>query len=440
MKTKILFSMLAVATISFTSCDDDEKPKTLPVVSTAAMADVTTTTAMGGGEVTDDGNAAITVMGLAYSTSNATPTIDDEKTEVTVAEGPFTSLLENLASGTTYHVRAYATNSVGTGYGEVVDFTTSNAAPEATGITITGLVQVPEKLTATYTYTDSENDVESESTFQWYIATDGTGTGETAIAGATALTYDIQKADEFKFIRIGITPKSSTGTSSGAEVKSSFVGPVAEEPTTVTFTYNGTQVTYGIIISSVTGRRWLDRNLGAPNAPTARNDFANYGDAFQWGRGADGHQLVTRAATNAATVGVNGTTATLSSSTSPGHNLFITATPTPGDWMTTQNDNLWQGVNGTNNPCPSGWRIPTIAEWQAENIPNVIVGYTQLKLTLGGYRDYSNGTFALTTSFGFYASSTVDGTLVKAINTRSTTFSVSGEARALGTLCRCIKN
>jgi hypothetical protein len=439
MKTRILSFMLLLAIVSFNACDDDEKPKTIPVVNTTTITNVTTTTAVGGGEITDAGNAEITASGLVYSSASTTPTLADSKTEETATQGSFTSNLATLSSGTTYNVRAYATNSVGTGYGLVVTFTTGNAAPVVINTAITGTVQVPEELTATYTYSDAENNAESGTTFQWYKANDGAGSGETVITGATALAYTIQAVDEFKYIRIGITPKSAAGTSPGVEVKSAFVGPVQPEPTTVTFTYNGVSVTYGIIISPVTGRRWLDRNLGAPNTPTAYDDFTNYGDLFQWGRVADGHQLITRnGGTNAETAAVNGVTNTLSTNDTPPNALFIIPTTDPFDWRSPSNDNLWQGVNGTNNPCPSGWRIPTKADWEAENLTDIDNEFAQLKLTYTGIRRLDPPGFAGTAVYGQYWSSTLESD--GRPNGFNTDVYFSVDARALGTACRCIRD
>jgi len=53
--------------------------------------------------------------------------------------------------------------------------------------------------------------------------------------------------------------------------------------------------TYGVV-QSLTGRLWLDRNLGAARLPSVRNDYSGYGDYYQWGRGPDGHQQQSRLA------------------------------------------------------------------------------------------------------------------------------------------------
>jgi len=104
-----------------------------------------------------------------------------------------------------------------------------------------------------------------------------------------------------------------------------------------------------------TGQVWMDRNLGASQVANAYNDSAAYGDLYQWGRRTDGHEKRTSI-----------TTSTLSSSDTPGHGNFIESSKAPYDWRSPQNDNLWQGVSGVNNPCPAGFRIPIESEWETE--------------------------------------------------------------------------
>ncbi|WP_461632515.1 fibronectin type III domain-containing protein [Labilibaculum euxinus] len=109
------------------------------------------------------------------------------------------------------------------------------------------------------------------------------------------------------------------------------------------------------VATSATGRIWMDRNLGASHVATSINDDEASGYLYQWGRGNDGHQLLT-----------SGTTNILSSSDEPGHGDFITVSTFPKDWRSPQNDALWQGVDGINNPCPKGFRLPTVNEVELE--------------------------------------------------------------------------
>ena len=105
---------------------------TLPVVptlTTAAISAITSFTATGGGNVTKDGGAGITARGICFGIKTA-PTIADGKTTDGTGLGAFTSSLKGLKHNTTYYVRAYATNSAGTGYGPEVSFKTA-ALPDA---------------------------------------------------------------------------------------------------------------------------------------------------------------------------------------------------------------------------------------------------------------------------------------------------------------------
>lgn len=94
-----------------------------PTVTTGAVTNITDTTATGNGNVTSDGGSAITERGTVISTS-ANPTTADTKDLASGTTGAFTTSIDGLTKGTTYHVRAYAINSIGTSYGSDVSFTT----------------------------------------------------------------------------------------------------------------------------------------------------------------------------------------------------------------------------------------------------------------------------------------------------------------------------
>jgi hypothetical protein len=112
------------------------------------------------------------------------------------------------------------------------------------------------------------------------------------------------------------------------------------------------------VTNPITGKTWMDRNLGAIQTETGSLDSDAYGDLYQWGRRSDGHQCRNSPGTTV-----------LSSTPQPSHGFFITRPSIPPqDWLSPQNSNLWQGVNGINNPCPILYRIPTQAELQAEKL------------------------------------------------------------------------
>ena len=93
----------------------------LPTVTTTAASNITDSTATSGGNVTSDGGAAVSARGVCWSTSH-NPTISDSHTSNGAGIGSFTSSITGLVGGTTYYVRAYATNSVGTAYGSEISF------------------------------------------------------------------------------------------------------------------------------------------------------------------------------------------------------------------------------------------------------------------------------------------------------------------------------
>ncbi|MDD5760783.1 MAG: FISUMP domain-containing protein [Candidatus Pacebacteria bacterium] len=200
----------------------------------------------------------------------------------------------------------------------------------------------------------------------------------------------------------------------------------------VTFTYKGVSVTYGTVESN--GFCWMDRNLGASRVATAYDDSDAYGDLFQWGRLSDGHQNRT-----------SGITTTLSDSDNPGHSKFIMSPWDPVDWRSPQNNNLWQGVNGINNPCPSGWRLPTSNEWNTERASWSQQNYngayaSALKLTAAGGRYGGDGLLYNDGSDGCYWSSTVDGTDASNLFFDGSNAHLSSEYRADGFSVRCLRD
>jgi hypothetical protein len=94
-----------------------------PTVSTTAVSAIMQTGAISGGGVVSDGGSAATECGVCWSTSS-NPTVDDAKTTTGPGAGSFKSMMTGLTPNTTYHVRAYATNSAGTGYGNDITFKT----------------------------------------------------------------------------------------------------------------------------------------------------------------------------------------------------------------------------------------------------------------------------------------------------------------------------
>ena len=90
-------------------------------LTTTPVSNISFNSAITGGYITDDGGAAITARGVCWSTL-ANPTIADNKTEDGTGTGNFSSFLNGLTADTTYYLRSYATNAMGTFYGDEQSF------------------------------------------------------------------------------------------------------------------------------------------------------------------------------------------------------------------------------------------------------------------------------------------------------------------------------
>ncbi len=426
---------------------------TVPELTTAAITNLSHNSATSGGTITANGGATITASGICWSKTNNTPTIAaDSVKSGTTSSGSFTYAMNNLDENTTYYVRAFATNSAGTGYGNVITFTTpvNITVPQLTTAAITNLSH--NTATSGGTITANGGAAITASGICWSktnnppTVTDSKTTGTTASGSFTSVMDNLDASTTY-YVRAYAT--NSAGTGYGNVITFTTTA----DANTVTFMYNGETVTYGIITSPVTGRKWLDRNLGATRVATSFTDRMAYGHLFQWGRPADGHQVITYSSNTSGSGGPK--TTTLATSDVPGHATFITpdnTQPINGvyvyDWRDDQNTNRW-AINNQGS-CPSGWHVPTTAEWDAETgITNATTAFSQLKLTAAGYRygdeDGSgrDGTVRTAGNTGWYWSSSVwpSGAGISYHMEVASGGSFTDQAgRAYGGSIRCIKN
>ena len=298
---------------AWTNISGSSAAGTLPVLTTNAITAITSSSATSGGNVTSNGGVNITAEGVCWSTTSGSESVSGRHTSDGTVTGAFVSNITGLAALTTYYVKAYATNSTGTSYGNELSFSTT----------------------------------------------------------------------------VSTTPEVTTST----------------------------------------GKIWMDRNLGAIQVAQSTNDPLAYGSLYQWGRETDGHESRTSA-----------TTATLSSVDQPHNNTFILS---GGDWRTVQTDNLWQGVNGVNNPCPSGFKIPSFAELDAETAYwSDITGAfaSPLKLTMSGDRVASSGAIVVEGQWGSLWTSTIIGSNATRVYFGSAGKGSDSFVRAWGFSVRCMKN
>ena len=205
------------------------------------------------------------------------------------------------------------------------------------------------------------------------------------------------------------------------------------------------------------GNIWLNNNLGAHYAninhasfnpaqqATSATDYLAYGSLIQWGRKPDGHELITY--TNGSTgTAANGTTTTRPNADTAANALFITINSGNYDWRgTTQNDALWATEASANNPCPVGFRVPTLTEQNtlvtAASITNsATAASSAMKFTVPGYRDRGNGSLHDVGSRGYYWSSSVNATDASYRFFNSGSTGSSNHLRAYGWSVRCLKD
>jgi uncharacterized protein (TIGR02145 family) len=216
------------------------------------------------------------------------------------------------------------------------------------------------------------------------------------------------------------------------------------------------------VTNPTTGKTWLNNNLGAAYASvdkptdygtgcasdviqqaTSSDDHCAYGSLFQWGRKADGHELI-KYSSGSAGAGINGVSST--NADEPTDSKFIKEGSSPYDWRVDQDDALWSGESAANAVCPTGYRLPLNAEfiteydsWENPNVAGALS--SKLKLPIPGDRSYGNATIYSEGSNGYYWSSSVSGTKSRYLYLRpSNDADTYSTPRSGGFSVRCIKN
>jgi uncharacterized protein (TIGR02145 family) len=302
-----------------------------PVLITADFSTITATSFISGGNITNDGGSSVTTRGVCWSI-NQNPTISDSKTSDGSGTGSFTSSVTGLSAGTTYYVRAYATNTIGTSYGNQISTKTSAVVP-------TLITTASSSITSTTAASGGNITSDGGAAITargvcWSTTTgptttgsktsDNTGTGNftSSISGLTANTTYYVRAYATNSAGTGygteITFKTSTNPSTGIIFNPTLTyGTVSDNDNNVYKTKQiGTQV-------------WMAENLKA----TKYNDgtaIPLVTDNTDW--------------TNLST---------------PGFCWYNNADTNKDTYGALYN---WYTVN-TGKLCPTGWHMPSDAEW-----------------------------------------------------------------------------
>jgi len=248
MKPKTIKYLAIVLTMVLTYSCTTPGTNSLPALTTTAVSAITAGTVTTGGTITSNGGLTITSQGVCWSTT-ATPTITNSKVTDTSGSTVFTSSITGLSAGTLYHIRAFATNSEGTSYGNELTFTTTLAANPVLPTLTTTAASTVGTTTATSggNITSDGGSTVTARGICWSTTTgptlalttktsDGTGTGSftSSITGLTVLTTYYARA----------YATNSVGTVYGNEVSFTTTAVSANTPGTLavtiaTSTYNG---------------------------------------------------------------------------------------------------------------------------------------------------------------------------------------------------------
>jgi uncharacterized protein (TIGR02145 family) len=378
--------------------------QTTPTVSvTTTPSSITTTTAIGGGTISSTGGATIITSGLVWD-AIANPTIAlATKTTDGTTSGTFTSSITGLTQGTTYHVRAYATNYLGTSYGPDVTFTTITTPTVSSTATVTSITGTTATSGGTIT-SDGGASVTlrglvwgTSSGSSTYSVTSGTGTG-TYTASITGLSITTNY-----FVRAFAT--NSVGTVYGAETSFTTlaIAPTVSATASVTSITGSTATSGGTITSdggaTVTSRGlvWGTSSGSSTYSVTSGSGTGTYTSSIT-GLTPGTLYYVRSYATNSVGTSYGAETSfTTSNDITIGNQVWSSSNLnvsryrngdiipqvtnnsdwqnlTTGAWCWYNNDSVtyaatygklynWYAVNDLRGLAPLGWHIPTDAEW-----------------------------------------------------------------------------
>ena len=310
---------IAAVVLLFTGCitiiQSCKKNPTLPVLTTADITAITQTSAVSGGKITDGGGADISARGICWATTQ-NPTTSSGKTSDGTGTGDFISNITGLKANTTYYVRAYATNSQGTSYGNELSFNTSQISPATLTTSIIGSLTSSSAISGGNITADGGGTITARGVC-WSLSqnpslsdsktTDGTGTGSFAsnITGLQPLTT--------YYVRAYAT--NIAGTAYGNELSFATTALADADGNIYTSVSIGSQVW---MVENLQTTKYSD-NTAIPNITT---ELFVTTPGYSWYNNDEGNKTTYGALYN------------------------------------------WHAVN-TGKICPAGWHVPTDPEWTA---------------------------------------------------------------------------
>ncbi len=336
LKSHVVLVVFSCLTLMHHSCKKGDGPTdpvlTIPVLTTADISEITPTSAFSGGNITNDGGASVTVRGICWGTTQ-NPTTAFNKTDEGTGIGSFYSYMYGLAPNTTYYVRAYATNSEGTGYGNEVSFTTIPLSLATVSQTFVTSITLTSALAGAYIESDGGETI-TASGFCWStsqnptitdnITSDGeleSGSYSSRITGLTInTTY---------YLRAYVT--NSIGTAYGEQLSFATAlefSPVIFNPD---MTYGSVSDIEGNIYKTIQAgtQTWMAENL----ITAMLNDgtsVPNITEDQDW-----------------------------TALTTPGYSWYNNESNYTKGYGALYN---WHAVN-TGKLCPAGWHVPSDNEW-----------------------------------------------------------------------------
>ena len=327
--------------VSFTTLTSAD----LPTVTTAAISNITQKSAQGGGNVTNDGGTQVNQKGVCWSTSQ-NPTISDNHTSDGSGTGSFTSAMAGLTANTKYYVRAYATNSSGTAYGSQVSFQTSGGSGQTPTVTTSAITNITQTTATGGGNVASEGSSTATARGVCWSTSSNPTTSDSHTddgSGTGSFTSDISSLTENTTYYVRAFATNSTGTAYGNKISFTTTGGSAGEPCPGMPSITDSRDGHVYPTIQIDSQCWLQNNM-------------NYITGNSW--------CYDNNTSNCNTYG----------------RLY--------DWQTAL------------GACPSGWHLPSDAEWTGftDFLGGVSVAGGKMKSTSGWYNN-GNGT----DSIGFTA-------------------------------------